>query len=99
MRGACLVAREKPAKKVSNEPPQEGQSDGGKFDATIKLRKQFKERLESVAKDLGLFPGELIEDKLKQFVTQEWVRVARKNEEKAKRDREQAEQEARQSGK
>lgn len=49
--------------------------DGEKFSASVKLRPEFKEALEGVAKDLDLVPGQFIEDRLGQFVRAEWKRI------------------------
>lgn len=46
-----------------------------KYSASIKLKPEFKEALEGVAKDLGLVPGQFIEDRLGQFVRAEWKRI------------------------
>lgn len=46
-----------------------------KYDASVKLRAEFKEQLEAVAEELNLYPGELIEDRLGVFIRAEWKRI------------------------
>ena len=49
----------------------------------MKLRREFKEKLEEVAKDLDLYPGELIEQRLGEFARVEYRRVVKRKAEES----------------
>lgn len=46
-----------------------------KYSASVKLRPVFKEQLAQVAKDLGFYPGELIEERMAAFIAAEYKRI------------------------
>lgn len=73
--GAALVLESVMGKK---KPPGSagGEEKGNaKFSKPIKLRPVFKHRLERVADDFGVVPGQLVETKLEQFIDQEYYRI------------------------
>lgn len=58
-----------------------------KYDAPVKLRKEFKEKLDDVAADLGVYPGELVEQHMGDFIHVEWTRVLEEKLRRAKQAR------------
>lgn len=67
MVGLAVAEREKADKKP--------RGDKEKFSASVKLKPEFKEALEGYAKELGIPPGQFIEDRLGQLVRAEWKRI------------------------
>lgn len=63
--------------------PDEPDDEKPKYDAPVKLRREFKEKLEEVAKDLDLYPGELIEQRLGEFARVEYRRVVKRKAEES----------------
>lgn len=61
-----------PRKKVGTESPDEDVKDA-KYTEPVKLTKEFKRRLQRVAKEMKLHMGELIEEKMSQFIDAEWA--------------------------
>jgi hypothetical protein len=85
MGAAILMGTEK---KSSDEPEEKGKKKRkkkGRFPAAIKLTAEFKEKLEGVADDLDLYPGELVEQKIGAFIDVEWIRILKKKLERAKK--------------
>jgi len=68
----ALMGKRKNSDKDDSDKPAERLTD------SIKLRPTFKKKLEMVADDEGLFPGDLVERELEQYVETNYVRVLRK---------------------
>lgn len=49
-----------------------------KYSASVKFAPGFKEKLEAVASDLGLYPGQLVEQHMGDYVATEYLRVLKK---------------------
>jgi hypothetical protein len=67
------------AKKKKNGPEEE---PGGKYTEPVKLTKLFKKKLQRVADSEDLYMGELIEQKLKQYVDSAWLAIHKEDREK-----------------
>ena len=68
-------------------PPVATEKKREKYDAPVKFRAEFKEKLEDVAADLGLFPGQLVEQHLGDFIHTEWTRILEEKLRRAKQAR------------
>lgn len=87
--GAMLVAKRKRDSQMvgssaSPTPASELDEKKKKYDSPIKLTAEFKDKLERVAKDLGLYPGALVEQEMDNFIRGENLRVLQKELEKAR---------------
>lgn len=72
-----------PPKKKSQEAIAPGVDGKVKYDSPVSLTSAFKKKLVRVAEDLDVYPGELIEEKMKQFIEQENKRVLREELDRA----------------
>jgi len=70
---------------ATSEMPPDDAKKGKKYDASVKFTQAFKKKLERVAEDLGLYPGELVEQHMGEFIAQELLRVLEKELAEAKR--------------
>lgn len=71
--------------------PPEGSADEERYSEPVKFRPKFKEKLELVARDLGKYPGQLVEEHMTKFIAAEEIRILREKlaeaESEARRDR------------
>lgn len=72
----------------NKKPPEESPEAERdvKYNASVKLATPFKEKLFAVAADLGLFPGQLVERHMGDYVATEYLRVLKKRLEEAERE-------------
>lgn len=63
---------------ATKKNPPVGPGDDEKYTEGVKFRATFKAKLELVAKDLGKWPGQLVEEQMEAFISMEYLRVLRK---------------------
>lgn len=86
--GMTLMAdRAKKPTATEPAPAEPAASQKQKYDAPVKFRKEFKEKLDDVAADLGVYPGELVEQHLGDFIHTEWTRILEEKLRRAKQAR------------
>ena len=83
--GTTLMADR--SKKPTPEPTPDESAKKVKYDSPVKFRAEFKEKLDDVAADLGVYPGELVEQHLGDFIHTEWTRILEEKLKRAKQSR------------
>lgn len=76
--GTLLVAKRRNVSASQHSDVEDAPKGKAKFNSPIKLTAHFKDKLERVAKDFGLYPGELVEREMSRFIAQENLRVLEK---------------------
>ncbi len=80
--GAVAMAKKPGA--TDGTSPESAAKRKEKYDAPVKFRAEFKEKLDDVAADLGVYPGELVEQHLGDFIHTEWTRILEEKLRRAK---------------
>lgn len=86
MRGIAMGSRKNPQE--TEIPPEELSAfveidEEGGFKANMKLREEFKQKLDDIGKALGVAPGAIIEGRLRRFVEAQWPIALRRLQEQA----------------
>lgn len=83
---ALLEPRVGKNKTPPDDSGAERRSGKPKYDAAVKFTKDFKEQLEAVASEMGLYPGEMVERHMGDWVATKYMEALEVRLQRAKRE-------------